>query len=165
MQICNLEFVKPCREQLNIKKFCPAYLKKNRVSQNIHFQIIFFRVSPPRGTCKSGCLPWAKRKRKLKKAWHDLLFVPRPLLQKQMPRPLYQGSSSFLWMQFNNNAVILDSKIKKLIQNLVIHSNEKKNWWSKKNLWKKKFKNQTKNIVKMTEALTQTNKRTHKKWK
>ena len=30
---------------------------------------------------------------------------------------------------------------------------------------RKNFKNQTKNIVKMTEALTQTNKRTHKKMK
>ena len=97
-------------------------------------------------------------------AW--FIICATPSLQKRMPRPLYQGSSSFLWMQFNNNAVILDSKIKKLIQNLVIHSNEKKNWWSKmKSLKEKNFKIKTKNIVKMTEALTQTNKRTHKKMK
>ena len=127
---------------------------------------IFFSGSPHReehvkvAVCHglSGSENW--------KAWHDLLFVPRPLYKNQMPRPLYQGSSSFLWMQFNNNAVILDSKIKKLIQNLVIHSNEKKNWWSKmKSLKEKNLKIKTKNIVKMTEALTQTNKRTHKKMK
>ena len=128
MQICNLEFVKPCREQLNIKKFCPAYLKITGFLKIFIFKL-FFSGSPHREEhVKVAVCHGLRHKRKLKKAWHDLLFVPRPLLQKQMPRPLYQGSSSFLWMQFNNNAVILDSKIKKLIQNLVIHSNEKKNW-------------------------------------
>ena len=63
-------------------------------------------------------------------------------------------------MQFNNNAVILDSKIKKLIQNLVIHSNEKKNWWSKKNLWKKKFKNQNKKY-RQNDGGLDTNKQTN----
>ena len=63
-------------------------------------------------------------------------------------------------MQFNNNAVILDSKIKKLIQNLVIHSNEKKNWWSKKISERKKFKNQNKKY-RQNDGGLDTNKQTN----